>query len=192
MLPVPDIATLQAKVVEIETGYVGEGRYNDPDQITKFLEVEGLPFADENGNPYAFCISGLCFSWMKALAVLMGIPFTPDNIVEVQRSQVRPILVANFFTPSALCTDVIADAQRRGKWLSRDDALAQGATITPGTPVFYEFSPGDHHAETVTEDDGDTFQTIGMNTSCAGHTGMIAAKVRNYDFVLGFYQLLKG
>ena len=149
MLTLPPIAVLQAKIVEIEHGYVGEGRYNDPGQIAKFLALEGMPYQDGSGNPYAFCISGLCFSWMKALAVLLGIAFTPDNIVSVLRSQVRPILVANYFSPSALCTDVISDLQRRGRWLSKADAIAQGETLVPGTPVFYEFSPGDHHAETV-------------------------------------------
>lgn len=186
MKPVPDIATLYAKIVEIEQGYVGEGRYNDQEQVAKFLELEGLSFADSSGHPYAYCISFLCWSWCKALAVLMEIPFTPDNIVQVLHEQVRPILVEHFFTPSALCTDVISDLQRHGRWLSKDDAIAQGVTLVPGMPVFYEFSPGDHHAETVTEDNGDRFKTIGGNTTDGVHSGMVADKVRNYDPVLGF------
>jgi hypothetical protein len=108
----------------------------------------------------------------------------------VLKTQVKPILTEHFFAPSALCVDVIHDAMNRGRWLPITEAMEQGTRIPAGTPVFYEFFPGDHHAETVIVDvvvkEGGTFETVGDNTTLDGHTGMIAEKTRDYEYVMGF------
>jgi hypothetical protein len=188
-LPVPvDRKALALHALQIAKGYVGVSRDRDREQVTRFLEVFGLPFADQYGHPLPFCDAGFGYSTLKAYCDMQGVPYTADNAVAVFRS-VLPAVQANYLYLSASCEETRQDAIRRGIWLDAGDCDS-GIDILPGWAVLYNWQNGEaaHHIGCVAEDEGDLILDTEFNTSSAsdGNGGAVATRSRNWNSILGF------
>ena len=182
-----DHKDLALRTLQIAKGYLGINRAHNQDQITKFLNLFDLPFANENG-PIAFCNTGFGYATCKAYCDQQGIAYTADNAVEVFKG-VLPTLRRNYLYLSASCEETRQDAIRRGLWLDAGDCGA-GVDILPGWAVFYNWQGGNtaHHIGCVSEDRNDYILDVEMNTSSAsqGNGGAVATRTRSWNNILGF------
>lgn len=181
----PSPSELRAHLVKVAQGYVGESRANDPGQIGRFLGLFGLPFA-ENGAPLAFCAAGASWSACKALADLCQIRYDANSAPRVFQAEALPRVNNWMFETSASVSNLAHAAMTRGWW----SAPGPDVTARPGDLVCFTWASGDHHVEIIAEDDGQTFKTVGFNTTdCAGHSGVVADKQRRWDYVWGIVRV---
>jgi hypothetical protein len=184
MSTIPTKPILAARMVALAQGFVGISRENDREQIAHFLALFGLPFAEGDGTPVAFCASGLAWCACKAWCELAGVPFTSADAVSVFRG-VLPAVSAHFYTPNPSCSAMQEAAEKSGQWLDVD-AIDGDTTIKAGWLVLYKFSDTDRHVEIVTADNGDTIDTVGFNTCSDGHSGVVARKQRDWSSIWGY------
>jgi hypothetical protein len=177
--------------VTIAKEYVGIDRQDNQDQISKFLELFGLPFSAGGVNT-PFCAAGASYAALKAYCNLAGIAYTPDNSIEVFKS-VIPQFAPAFFTPSASCGVIKQHAIANGRYVT--NTQSDNLDIQPGWLVEYNWSGGDNpqHIEIVVDAE-DVLNTVGFNTSgsVGGNQidgGVVALKQRSYDQVVGFIKL---
>ena len=187
-----DKKTFALRMLSTAVGYLGVSRDNNRDQVTRFLNLFGLPFAGPDGSPFPFCDAGVGYSAAKAYCDLWGIGYSTASAVSVFRS-VLPDVADLSFLPSAACRVTQADAVRRGSWLDAGDLDANPADILPGWLVLYSWPDGTEadHIGIVEHDNGDTISTIEFNTSgiidgSQVNGGAVARKVRPYNHILGF------
>ena len=187
-----DKKDLALRTLAIAKGYVGISRATDKEQISKFLAVFDLPFADAFGNPTPFCDAGYGYSTLKAYCDQQGVPYTADSAVDVFK-RVLPIVRRDYLYLSASCEETRQDAIRRGIWLDAGDLDADPKDILPGWPVLYNWNGGDtaHHIGCVSKDKGDLILDVEMNTSSQsnGNGGAVATRERSYGSILGFIRL---
>lgn len=192
--------TFQQQIVKEALGYVGVDRAHDRDQVTKFLNLFGLPFADENGTPYAFCAAGACYAAARALADLTGVGYTEFTAIDCFKA-LLPVINSRWFKPSARCADIAMDSQKRGTWYNRASILSArklvGRSPMPGSLVFYNWHlPSNstlarpdaaEHVEIVLGWTSEGINTVGFNTSdlSDGNGGAVAKRSRPLDCIIG-------
>lgn len=172
----PEPGALRAELVRVAQGYVGENREDDPEQIGRFLGLFGLPYSPS--TPY--CASGASWAACKAYADLAGITYDAQSAPVVFRFRVLAFVRAYMFAPSASVAEMVEGARNRG-WA---DAAGPDVGLRPGDLVCYDWGGGEHHVEISTSEGHPAeFDTIGFNTSCAGHSGVVADKSRGWECV---------
>lgn len=183
--------------LRIAKGFVGTTRKNNKPQVTRFLNLFGLPFADSKGKPYAFCASGIGWCGAKTYCDLHDIQYTAENAVAVFRSVLDEVAKL-FYKPSPRCSVMIADAKKRGTWRTKE----QAGEMLPGDIAFFQMDddPEADHVEFVefppedkTPEENDPFGTVGFNTTLKigsqTNGGAVAQKVRTVGELYGWIAL---
>ena len=170
-------------------GYVGEDRAHNRDQISNFLALFDLPFA-EGGTFVPFCAAGASWCAAKALAQIRSLPLDPATAVHTLKG-LLPDINATHFKTSPSCGEIVTDAKHRGNWVSHDSVTPSG--IKPGWLVLYDFK-GDgvpDHIEIVDKAASDALHTVGFNTSNESNAngGAVALRQRPYHNILGYVKL---
>lgn len=189
-MPSPTSRELAEKTLTVARGFVGIGRDNSRAQITKFLNLFGLPFADANGKPYPYCAAGASYSLCKAYALLTQKVFTPANSVEVFQGLLKPIN-KNYLLLSPSCGVMISEARARKQWVSG----VKG--IQPGCFVFFDWQKdgrADHVEiclEPLASADDLNIRTVGFNTSSENLSdgGAVAEKTRAVSHIFGYIRM---
>lgn len=167
-------------------GYVGEDRAHNKDQISKFLGLFGLNFADVNGTPYPFCAAGVSYCAVKALADVRKVPYTAENSVNVFRTLLDG-LQAEHFKPSASCGEIVDDAKKRGNWYG---PTRPAHLLQPGWLVFYDFAKAGYadHVEIIKFAQVSITDNVGFNTTNENNAngGAVALRTRGYGSVFGY------
>ncbi len=187
-----DEKTFALKTLSVGLGFVGTTRAKDREQITRFLELFGLGFADENGAPYSYCAAGIAYAACKAWAFLHTPPLPTD--LESLKAY-REEIARHYFLPSASCGVMISDARQRGTWVSK--AQVEPGAAQPGWFVFYDWQEDGtaDHVEIVRGANPLQLRTLGFNTTqpgvdgSQGNGGAVARRVRPYRRVFGCIRL---
>jgi hypothetical protein len=165
-------------------------RATDKPRVTEYLNLFGLDFADENGNPYPYCAAGLGFAACIGYCDMAPTESFGDPPTDVFR-RVVPVLKANYFLPHPSCLNMVSDAKAKGRWI-------EGHTTIPqlGWLVFYNWNGKTDppmHVGIVEEAGQGKLRTIEFNTSDTGagsqsNGGTVARKNRDsaIKFVIGY------
>jgi hypothetical protein len=194
------------KTLSVALGFVGTDRKGDRAQVTKFLNLFGLPFADPStGKPYAFCAAGLSYASVKAWSFLSE-PQLPTDMEQLKKNVGK---VWDFsFRPSTRCSETIADAEKRGNLLltKRKDTDGehvapkgyawQGKVLVPVKEayiVFFDWGTNPtlgktDHVEIVYDVHSNNLKNVGFNTSDEDFSngGAVCVKPRPYDHVTAY------
>lgn len=165
-------------------------RATDKTRVTEYLNLFGLDFADENGNPYPYCAAGLGFAACIGYCNMAPTESFGDPPTDVFR-KVVPVLKANYFLPHPSCLNMVSDAKAKGRWIEGHTTIPQ-----PGWLVFYNWegkTDPPMHVGIVQEAGQGKLRTIEFNTSdtSAGsqsNGGAVARKNRDsaIKFVIGY------
>ena len=119
-----------------------EGKNNHGPQVKKFLACVGL----EEGEPW--CAACLSFYALKAMCLLLGIPFTPKNAAQVFWK--HRDLLGTWFKASGSCGDILRNVGPYGKVIQRKDIVK----IPRSALIFHNFHGGSHaeHVESCAKD----------------------------------------
>lgn len=190
----PEARLFARKLLAVARGFVGTSRTGNREQVERFLELFGLPYADpETGKPNAFCAAGVGYAACKAWAFLHN-PLLPTDPAALKTYKAQ--VASAFFLPSPRCREMIDDAKRRGIWRRGSEALKE---IQPGCIVFFDWQ-GDGRADHVeiVEESGvqegrfvSPLRTVGFNTSDGdlSNGGAVARKERDRCKVFGYIRL---
>lgn len=174
---------LARKMLEIANGFVGVNRKNNWKQITKFLNLFGLAFADPSGKPYPYCAAGVSYTGAKAYCLLAGIPFrNDDSSVDVFRKTLPAL--QHYFLPSTRCTPMLSAAKRAGRFRRRD------VVAKPGWLVYFNFDDDamPEHVGIVREWTSEVVKTVEFNTGAASNAngGAVARRLRGFETIIGY------
>jgi hypothetical protein len=177
-----DHAKLANRIVAVDKAYAAAhvSRGTAPEQIRNFLEACG----EARDERISFCAAGGSYGILHAVADLMGVPYSPENVVHVFKTLI-PTVEQNWCKVSASCEEVRQWAIAHGKWVSLDD-MPDDLVFKPGWVALLNFETSGeeaHHYATITGDSGadnDEVDTVEFNTSdiSQGHGGAVATKRR--------------
>jgi hypothetical protein len=191
--PVKDAQKLFTQFVLDAAGKEADDHVNrvtNKPRVTEYLNLFGLDFADENGNPYPYCAAGLGFAACLGYCEMAPTEAFGDPPTNVFR-KVIPVMKANYFLPHPSCLNMVNDAKAKGRWIP-------GHTTVPqqGWLVFYNWDSKTDppmHVEIVEEAGQGKLRTIGFNTSdttsgSQSNGGAVARKNRDgaIKFVIGY------
>ena len=165
-------------------------RATDKPRVTEYLNLFGLNFADENGNPYPYCAAGLGWAACRGYSEMSPTESFGDPPTDVFRKVIL-VMKANYFLPHPSCLTMVDDAKAKGRWIDGHTTIPE-----PGWLVFYNWdlkTAPPMHVEIVQEASQGKLRTIGFNTSdtSAGsqsNGGSVARKNRDsaIRFVIGY------
>jgi hypothetical protein len=191
--PVKNAQQLLTKFVLDSAGKEADdhvSRVTDKARVTEYLNLFGLDFADENGNPYPYCAAGLGFAACIGYCNMAPTESFGDPPTDVFR-KVVPILKANYFLPHPSCLNMVSDAKAKSRWIEGHTTIPQ-----PGWLVFYNWdgkTDPPMRVGIVQEAGQGKLRTIEFNTSdtSAGsqsNGGVVARKNRDsaIRFVIGY------
>jgi hypothetical protein len=186
----PTKEQIALKALDRAIGYIGCSRASTPDQVTRFCNLLGFPFADpDTGEDTSFCDLGVAYATDHGYCDLAGIPYTDADAVEVFKDQLRAVAEI-YFPLSASTQQTRESAIARGQWLDAGDCEGPGGVnILPGWWVLFDWNDSGvpDHIGIVEADDGDTIGDVEFNTTDSnGNTGCVARKVRPWAHILGF------
>lgn len=168
--------------------FLGINRAGNQQVIADFLEIFGLPFADSQNRPFAFCAAGIGYVAARAYARnKRGAPAYADII------QCLGEVDHYHFFPSPGVANMVTVAQVHGRWVPVRNVVEGKTMPLPGWLVVFKWNRTDHHVGIVKTLHGTSLETVEFNTSPEGATGSqanggaVAERKRDIRyFVTGF------
>lgn len=181
---------LPAAMLTTARTFIGNSRATTPTQIAEFLQLFYLDLKDRNGVYVPYCAAGISFCALLAFAQAAGKALPPTQRLAELRKLAADI-DRYYFYPTVSCRDMMNIAEGRRRWVSRK---AQPTVIPkPGWIVLFDWerSTNPSHCGIVQNATATKVFTVEFNTSvtAAGNQrngGVVAAKEREYDYIVGF------
>jgi hypothetical protein len=181
-------AHLPTAMITTARDFLGFSRASNPDQITEFLALFGLPFRDKNGY-LAFCAAGISFCALMAYANVVKPGYDKKRRLD-QFRKLGPDLEHYYFYPTVSCVDMYHIAAGKRRWV--DHKTSPTTVPSPGWIVLYDWNHrgSPDHCGIVQHATKNKLFTVEFNTvPDAGNQrngGTVAERTRDYDFVSGF------
>jgi hypothetical protein len=181
---------LPAAMLTTARTFIGHSRTTTPAQIAEFLQLFYLDLKDKKGVYVPYCAAGISFCALLAFAQAAGKPLPAKQKLTVLRTLAADI-DHYYFYPTVSCRDMMNIAEGRRRWISRN---AQPRIIPKtGWIVLFDWEKGGNpsHCGIVQNATDSKVFTVEFNTSvtAAGNQrngGVVAAKERQYDYIVGF------
>lgn len=182
-LALPNFAENYLKTAE---SYLGVSRSDNLPQVARFLSLFDFP-TKINNVWVPFCAAGASYSALKTFCILKGYSFTEENAIDVFKSH-KAEFKSEYFLPSPSCGQIMQDAQKRNKWMKKDDYQPN-----PGDLVLYNWKGGTwpEHIGIIQNTNNKIISTIEFNTSSINNIngGAVNKRQRNLNCVLGYVKL---
>jgi hypothetical protein len=169
--------------------FIGNSRVKTPGQIAEFLKLFRLDLKDANGAYVAYCAAGISYCAILAFAEAAGKPLLGQQKLTTLRTLAADV-DHYYFYPTVSCRDMMNIAEGRRRWISR---RSQPSVLPkPGWIVLFDWerSGNPNHCGIVQNATASRVFTVEFNTSVTTgdqrNGGVVAAKEREYDYVLGF------
>ena len=168
--------------------FIGYNRKDNPEQISKFLDLFDLPIATGAGV-VPFCAAGLSYCALTAYArKLSGISDQAPTRERLRK--LMPDVEHYYFYPTVSCVDLYHIAAGKRRWVPHTPGSARPPK--PGWLVLYDWNKRGipDHCGLVQQPGRDFIKTVEFNTSSGEGSqkngGTVAEKTRSYEYVLGF------
>ena len=191
------------KMVDIAHLYVGMSRKHNQYQISQFLKLFGLDYADKHsGKPYPYCAAGVSFVACQAYCTLEPYAYDRKQPLIVFKKAIKDIN-HYYFLPNPACAAIQEDAKHRKDknnrpyWISQSEVEKHNIKIQKGWLVLFNWHDGNkplgvaEHVGIVVNAVTNGLHTIEFNTSDKNNSdgGAVAERTpekRPYKYVVGY------